>query len=98
VDAYTSPPTRLYWHEGQGVARCDDVQVRLRKLPRVPGIAFAEVDCTPGLSTQLREALNTSMRDMEGWEVACVQQWLAHIAAAARDAIDDESTLVVVQR
>jgi hypothetical protein len=98
VDAYTPPPTRLYWHEGQGVARCDEVQVRLHKPPRVVGVQFAEIDCTPGQSTQLREAVGAAMRDMEGWEIACVEQWLANMAAAARDAVDGETTLVVVQR
>lgn len=81
-------PTRLWWcaEKGRGVARHDDVQVRLRQRPPVLPHArtVAEIDYLPGMHCFVQETTGPR-RDMAADEVAECLAFLRAVAAGTHE-------------
>ena len=92
-------PLRLRWdaHSHCGCARCDGVQVELRKAPHIEGLDGAvELDFIPHVCAMVRPTPADPMRDMTADEMHDALALLQGMAFQARDALDNGSTIVVV--
>jgi hypothetical protein len=90
--------TRLYWHRGVGVACYDDVGVVLRHAPVIEGLeGMTEIDFIPGVMAEVRIG-DEKARSMEPVERSRAMAVLISMATGARDPLDGEMTIAVVQR
>lgn len=76
-------PTRLLWSaSGTGIARHDDVEVRLRRRPELAALpGMTEIDYIPGEVGEVRIGCDRK-RDLTGHEQAAVMACLTRLAAA----------------
>lgn len=91
-------PSRLRWHHTLGVARHDGVSVELHHAPELQGLeCMTEIDYIPTVIAQVRIGCE-QVREMNATERAKAMALLVRMAAAARDPLDGDTTIVVVQR
>lgn len=89
-------PTRLRWCHTAGLARCDDVQLVLREVPVLPGLAgLTEIDYAPHIVAQVRIGAE-AMRDMSHDERHDAMALLQAMARCARDEVEGGRTLAMV--
>jgi hypothetical protein len=90
--------TRLFWSGRRGFAQCDGVRVPLTTRPDIPGLPeMTEMDYLPGMCATVRDNCD-ARRDLKDYEILATQAWLSARCAAAEDAANNETTIVVVQR
>lgn len=81
-------PTRLWWcaSKVRGVARHDDVEVRLRARPPVllDVDPVAEIEYLPGVTCYVQPATGPR-RDMEAGEAAECLAFLRHVAGGSHE-------------
>lgn len=91
-------PTRLAWRHTTGVARYDEVRTKLRKAPTIEGFeCMTELEFIPGKIAEVRIGCQQK-RDMTPVEQARAMAILIRMAAGARDPMDGDTTIAVVQR
>lgn len=91
-------PVRLRWHHTMGCARHDGVSVELHHAPLLPGLdCMTEIDYIPGVMAEVRIGCEAK-RDMTKAEREDALKLLAQMSSEARDALDGQSTIFVVQR
>lgn len=79
--------TRLRWHNGQGFACHDGVQVQLRSAPDLGIAGVTEIDYEPGCCAELRLGCETR-RELDSAEMGKVLALLKRMAEAARAALE----------
>lgn len=88
--------TRLFWSADRGFAQCHGVRVPLTTRPEIPGLTeMTEMDYLPGLCATVRDGCN-ARRDLTAEQSAATMEWLAARCAAAADAANGDTTIVVV--
>ncbi len=80
-----------------GAARHDGVRTMLRQAPAIEGFeCMTEMEFIPGTVAEVRIGAQQK-RDMTPVEQARAMAVLLRMATGARDALDGDSTIVVVQ-
>lgn len=86
-------PTRLWWcaDKGRGIARNDDVEVRLRARPPVllHVARLVELEYMPGIACYYVQDATGPRRDMQSGEMAECLAYLRHVATGARGLATD---------
>lgn len=89
-------PTRFRWDRTRGIARHEGVSADFTELPELQGFEGAtEADFVPGIIAAVRIG-SDAIRDMTADEQKGVLKLLYRMASGARDALEGQSTLVVV--